>query len=302
MKIFNLALQIMLTLGLIFSKPIIANEKSDHNFYVYNTTFEYSAFSEYAIVLNRETKKIKYEKNSNDKAYPASLTKMMTAIVAIEQIEDVEAIAPIDAESYYKLVSKNSSMAGFYINEKATFIDLLYGTLLSSGGEAANSLAVNVAGSVEQFVKIMNDKAKELNMLNTNFTNAEGLDDPDQYTTANDMALLLDYALDNVIFKKIITTLNYQTSETVQHPEGIPLESTVLSRIVDYNNDKFSLIGGKSGSTLGAGFNWAILGIRNDVEYISIVMGSFPEFFDRYDTKHIEDTINMFELIDESND
>lgn len=299
MKLARLFIKIIISILLLFNVNILANEEIDHNFYIYNTTIEYDAYSNNVLVFNRETKKVKYQKNSEAKVYPASLTKIMTALVAIENINNFEDMVVIDKETYYQMLEKNSSMAGFAINELVSFNDLLYGTILSSGGEAANSLAVNVAGSVDAFVKLMNAKAQELDMANTKFTNVEGLDDLSQYSSANDIVKLLDYALDNRHFKEVFTRLNYQTSKTNYHPQGLTLTSTVLSHLVDFEGIDFTIIGGKSGTTFNAGYNWATVGIKNNTEYISVVMGSFD---DKSKTKHIQDTLNIFELISESTD
>jgi D-alanyl-D-alanine carboxypeptidase (penicillin-binding protein 5/6) len=163
--------------------------------------------SKYIYVENRTSKSEVIKKNHKVKTCPASLTKIMTTIVALEHIEDLSAIAPVDVDAYKEMVNNNSSMAGFYGKEQTTYRDLLYGTILSSGGEAANSLAINIAGSVENFVKLMNNKASELGLHDTHFVNPEGLHDKNQYTTAYDMAKLLDYALDNGHFRAILLPL-----------------------------------------------------------------------------------------------
>lgn len=257
--------------------------------------------SKYICVIDRENIDIEYEKNHNKKAYPASLTKIMTSIVALENIEDLSAIVPVDIETYRIMVSKNSSMAGFYGKEQVSYRDLLYGTILSSGGEAANSLAIHVGGSIDNFVKMMNEKVAELELKYTHFTNPEGLHDDQQYTTAYDMAILLDYALDNEIFKEIFTTKTYITKETLDHPDGIVLESTVLSKLNGRDQEAFSIIGGKSGTTYEAGQCWATLGIKDEKEYISIVMGALLNDLGNPDMKQREDTIKLFENINEDN-
>lgn len=253
--------------------------------------------SKYICVMDRENKAIIYEKNLKNKAYPASLTKIMTTIVALEHIEDLSAIAPIDIESYRDMVEQNSSMAGFFGKEQVTYRDLLYGTMLPSGGEAANSLAINVAGNIENFVEMMNEKAAELKLENTHFTSPEGFHDKDQYTTAYDMALLLDYALENGHFKVIFTTDSYETTKTLDHPDGIILESTVLSKLDETNQDGFTIIGGKSGTTYEAGQCWATLGIKDDHEYIVIVMGAPINDISNPDLKQRDDTIKLYSRI-----
>ena len=180
-------------------------------------------------VWERQSQTIKLAAEENKKIYPASLTKIMTAIVALEEIADLDELVVVDVATYQKMVAKNASLAGFYGREKVTYRDLLYGALLSSGGEAANSLAVNLAGSVENFVDLMNEKAEFLGLENTYFVNPEGLDDPGQYSTAHDLARLLDFALNNEFFREIITTKTYLSTPTLDHPQGLLLQSTVLT-------------------------------------------------------------------------
>jgi D-alanyl-D-alanine carboxypeptidase (penicillin-binding protein 5/6) len=206
---------ICLIFGLFFVK-----EKLDVN----TSLDEYD--SKYIYVENRTSKNEVIKKNHKVKTCPASLTKIMTTIVALEHIEDLSAIAPVDVDTYKEMVNNNSSMAGFYGKEQTTYRDLLYGTILSSGGEAANSLAINIAGSVENFVKLMNNKASELGLHDTHFVNPEGLHDKNQYTTAYDMAKLLDYALDNGHFRAIFTKETFNTTSTLDHPGGIVLRGS----------------------------------------------------------------------------
>lgn len=254
--------------------------------------------SEYIYMVDRDSGDVVYEKNAHTKTYPASLTKIMTTLVAIENIENLSSVAPIDVESYKRMVDGNSSMAGFVGKEQVTYRDLLYGTILSSGGEAANSLAINVAGNVEDFVQMMNEKAEELGLDNTHFTNPEGFDDSNQYTTAYDMAQLLIAALDNGHFRAVFTTESFLTTATPDHPEGISLVSTVLSQLNQYTQNGFDIIGGKSGTTYEAGQCWAALGSANEKEYISIVMGAPLDDISKPDRAQIIDTLDLFESID----
>ncbi|WP_416198440.1 MAG: serine hydrolase [Sporanaerobacter sp.] len=253
--------------------------------------------SRYIYVLDREDKSVEYEKNSRERAYPASLTKIMTTIVALEHIDDLSAVAPIDVDTYKEMVANNASMAGFYGREPVTYRDLLYGTILSSGGEAANSLAINVAGSVEDFVRLMNEKASELGLEDTHFTSPEGLHDKNQYTSAYDMAKLLDYALDNGDFRAIFTKKTFKTTSTMDHPNGIVLKSTVLSKLAGISEEGFEIVGGKSGTTYEAGECWATLGIKEDREYICIVMGAPLKDISNPDMAQIDDTIKLYKRI-----
>ncbi len=256
--------------------------------------------SKYIYVINRESKNPVLDKNHKTRTYPASFTKIMTTIVALENIDDLSSVAPVDVETYKEMVGHNSSMAGFYGNEQTTYRDLLYGTILSSGGEAANSLAINVSGNVKDFVKLMNDKASELELYDTHFVNPEGLHDRKQYTTAFDMAKLLDYALDNGHFRAIFTKETFTTAPTLDHPNGVVLESTVLSKLHGIPQNGFEIIGGKSGTTYEAGQCWATLATKDDTEYIAIVMGAKLKDISNPDNTHIEDTIKIYENLNTS--
>lgn len=254
--------------------------------------------SEYIYVINREDKTVIVEKNATKKAFPASLVKIMTTIVALENIDNLSEVAPVDVGTYQSMVNQNASMAGFYGREATTYRDLLYGTMLASGGEAANSLAVNISGNVEDFVALMNQKAEEIGLKDTHFTNAEGLHDNKQVTTAHDMALLLDYALQNGDFRAIFTKSNFTTTSTLDHPEGVHLTSTVLSKLPHGEIKDFEIIGGKSGTTIKAGQCWAVIGTKNGKEYITIVMGAELKDISNPSYSQIDETIKIFSEIE----
>lgn len=251
----------------------------------------------YIYFEDRETGESLVEKKADAKAYPASLTKIMTTIVALEHIEDLSASAPVDIDTYREMVAQNASMAGFYGKEAVTYRDLLYGTVLSSGGEAANSLAIHVAGSTANFVQLMNEKVGALGLDGTHFTNPEGLHDTKQYTTARDMGKLLDYALNNNDFRAIFTKATFTTTATLDHPEGVTLKSTVLMALDQAEQQGFQIIGGKSGTTYEAGQCWATLGVIGDREYISIVMGAPLENVSHPDFAQKRDTLNLFSKV-----
>ncbi|AST94516.1 D-alanyl-D-alanine carboxypeptidase [Shouchella clausii] len=273
----------------------VADRKEPFSFF---RTDEYA--SPYIYVMDRETGRVVYEQNAEAKVYPASLTKIMTTIVALEQMDDLSAVAPVDVETYHEMFANNASMAGFFGREEVTYRDLLYGTMLTSGGEAANSLAVHVGGNVENFVQMMNDKAAELGLNGTHFTNPEGLHNEKQYTTASDMAKLLDYALNNNDFKTIFTAKTFQTTPTAEHPDGLLLQSTVLTFLHKEEQDRFDILGGKSGTTYEAGQCWATLGLVEDSEYISIVMGAPLKNISHPDRAQIADTLKLYRKIESS--
>ena len=163
--------------------------------------------SKYGIVFDRTSKTILFEKNAYDKTAMASTTKIMTAIVALENanLTDIVTISK-------KAANTGGSTLGIYTNSEMTLESLLYGLLLRSGNDCAVAIAEHISGSIENFAKSMNKKAKELNLKNTNFVTPHGLDAPNHYTTTYDLALLTDYALENETFSKIVGTYSCNIS------------------------------------------------------------------------------------------
>lgn len=140
-------------------------------------------------------------------------------------------------------------MVGFYGRERVTYRDLLYETVLASGGKCACSLAVNTYGNTENFVKEMNKTAKDLNLKKTHFKNPEGLYEKGQYSSTRDIGILLKEAIKDENFRSIFTTVTYASSKTIDHPKGKFISSTVLLKLKNYDIDGFKIIGGKSGTT-----------------------------------------------------
>ena len=231
-------------------------------------------YSDSIYVYNLDDKEVEFAVNPDAHRAPASLTKMMTTILAIEKVKDLSETATITQETYDFAVNSNATMAGFLGNETVTFEDLLYGTMLPSAAECANTLAVAIAGSESDFIKQMNEKASALGMRNTHFQTTEGLDAENQYTTARDMAKLVEYAIQNKTFYEIFSSSQYTSQPTNLHPDGVTMYSTVLPKLNDYIIESGKIIGGKSGTTLNAGLCWATLAEKNDKHYIIIVMGS----------------------------
>ena len=210
------------------------------------------------------------QKNSEEKIYPASLTKMMTAIVAIENLPDLKEEIKLTNSTFQGLYEADASMAGFQPGEQVKAIDLLYGVMLPSGAESCIGLADQIAGSEQDFVKIMNQKAADLGMDNTHFENATGLHDENHYTTVKDLSILLRYALQNDTFREIFTSSRHSTQPTNKHPGGITFYSTMFE---DFNNQSIisgEILGGKTGYTDEAGLCLASLAKVDEQEYILI--------------------------------
>lgn len=256
---------------------------------------EYNSKAVYVYNLTDDKEITAY--NENEKLPMASLTKIMTCLVSLESIDDLGAFAPVDTESYQRLVKENASMAGFFGGETTTYRDLLYGAMLPSGGEASDSLAINISGSIIEFVELMNKKAQELDLKNTHFQNVDGMDEPGHYSSAKDIAMLLKYALDDVDFRAIFTKKEYVSTHTADHPEGVYMQSTVFRHLADYTYEGFEIIGGKSGTTDKAGLCWATLSSKNGKEYIIVTLGAPYEDIDNPDDGQIKDTLNILERL-----
>lgn len=223
--------------------------------------FEISA--ENVILYNLNDNTILYEKNSDEKVSIASITKIMTSIVALENIDDLNDYVTITLKDFNGTVGY--SKAGFNIGDKVTYEDLLYGILLPSGAEAVNAIVNNTLG-YDEFIKAMNDTAKKIGLENTSFENPIGKDNENNYSTAKDVAKMLKYALKNSNFKKIFTTKEYVTTN------GINLNSTLMP----YKNIlNISIIdGSKSGFTSNAGRCLASISTIDDVSYLLVVLKS----------------------------
>ncbi len=209
--------------------------------------------SKYGILINIDDNAVVADKNGDEKIYPASMTKVMTLIVAAENIEDVDSTFTVTAEIIDPLVAEEASRAGFEPNETVTLNDLLYGAILPSGADATIALAEYVAGSESDFVALMNEKANKMGLKNTHFMNSSGLHDEYHYSTPHEMALIMQYAMENELCKKVLSTYTYTTTATAQHPEGIELYSTMFSRMYGNEAVGVNIIAGKTGYTTEGG-------------------------------------------------
>ncbi|MFZ5966473.1 MAG: D-alanyl-D-alanine carboxypeptidase family protein [Bacillota bacterium] len=227
-----------------------------------------------AILIRLKDRTILMQKNSEEKIYPASLTKMMTAIVAIENLPDLKGEIKLTNSTFQGLYEADASMAGFQPGEKVRGIDLIYGVLLPSGAESSIALADKIAGSEQDFVGMMNKKAADLGMDNTHFENATGLHDENHYTTVKDMTILLSYALQNDTFREIFTSSRHTTPPTNKHPDGITFYSTMFKGLSEQNIIGGEILGGKTGYTDEAGLCLASLAKVGNQEYVLVTAGA----------------------------
>lgn len=238
-----------------------------------------------AIVLDRNSKLILYGKNENKKRKMASTTKIMTAIVVIENT-NLEEITTISS----KAAGTGGSRLGLHKNDKISIINLLYGLLLCSGNDAAVALAEFTSGSVENFSILMNNKATELGLTSTHFVTPHGLDNEEHYTTAYELALLADYALKNKTFSNIVKTKNY----TIQ----INSSSKTLSNTNELLGNLEGVYGVKTGFTNGANRCLVTAVKRNNLDLICIVLGADTKKDRTQDSvKLIEYAYKNFELV-----
>ena len=170
------------------------------------------------ILMDAKSGKIIGNLNGEERIYPASMTKIMTAIVALETFSDLDRKITLSEDIFYALNGQDATQAGFQPGEEVRIRDLVYGVILPSGAECCLALADEVAGSEEAFVEKMNQKAKVIGMKNTNFVDCTGLHDPEHYSTAYDIALLLRYALHNETFCDVIESHFHSTPGTNVHP------------------------------------------------------------------------------------
>ena len=210
-------------------------------------------FSNYAILVDMDTDTILAEKYARTRINPASMTKVLTALVAAEHVENLDDTFTMTLEITDYGYVNDCSAAGFVKDEVITIRDLFYGTILPSGADAAVGLATYVAGSQEAFVELMNEKLKELGLSDTaHFTNCVGIYEEDHYCTVYDMAMIMEAAMDNELCREVMAAHTYTTSSTAQHPDGIVLSNWFLRRIEDKDCGG-EVICGKTGYVVQSG-------------------------------------------------
>lgn len=215
------------------------------------------------VIYDRNSGLPVYGKNENKQTAMASTTKIMTSLIVLENCKDLNEVVTIGEEA----TRVGGSELNLKKNDKITVMDLLYGLMLRSGNDAAVELAVHIGGSKEGFAKLMNDKAQEIGLKNTHFVTPHGLDDPNHYTTAVELAKLTDYALKNEMFSKIVKT-TYQTITINGSPREIKNTNELLIAGIE------GVYGVKTGFTNNAGRCLVTALKRNDMDLIMVVLGA----------------------------
>lgn len=229
--------------------------------------------SQNIIVVNCEKNIVVAARNAAERCYPASTTKIMTILTAVDYITDYNNTFTFSYEITDPFHKEGATIAGFANAEAVNMTDLLYGAILPSGADATAGLAISIAGSEEEFARLMNKKADELGLKNTHFTNASGLFDKNHYTTPEDMAVIVREAMKNELCRKVLSTYQYTTAVTPQHPEGVPLTSTLFSYMYGTEPEGSDILGGKTGFVSESGYCIASFGKSdNGTEYVCVTL------------------------------
>lgn len=224
-----------------------------------------------AIIMDVGTGKILYEKNAHDKKYPASITKIMTTMLALEANVDFNEIITMSENSIWG-VERDSTLIGLDVGEKVTMGDLMYATMVKSANECAYAVAERVGGDVVNFADMMNKKAQELGCENTHFVTPNGLHDDEHYTTAYDMALITREALKYDQFRELAGTLSYTVPETNLADETRPLWNG--NQMINPSKQAYYEYceGGKTGYTSRANNTLMTFAKKDGLELICIIM------------------------------
>ena len=256
---------------------------------------EFNITSKSAILYNMNEEKILYQLKSDEKLQIASLTKIMTVITAIKNNDDLEKKVEITKEMLKGI--EEYTQVGFKVGDTPTIKDLLYGSMLPSGADAVNALAISTSGSISKFVDLMNEEASKLKLKNTHFDNPVGMDSDNNYSTTSDIAKLLIYSLKNKTFKEVFTAKEYKIDAINK-----TVKTTLTSYSRSYGLDISNITGAKSGFTDGAGLCLASTATIDNVDYLLINLGASTkirsnavkdslEIYDYYSTNYSYQTV-----------
>ena len=263
----------------------------------YQPMKELDLLCDYVYLIDPDTGQTLIDRRSEERMYPASLTKVMTSIIAIEEIPDPENVTiEFTKEMLDGLIAASANRAGFLPGDKPTALDHIYGDLLPSGADCSRALAFYIAGDEESFVELMNAKALELGMNDTNFVNTSGLHDDDHYTTCRDMMTLYLYCMKNETFMDILKT-QVHTSVPVEHfPDGLGMTNFVLMYInqenPQYQNYEIpGFIAGKSGYTIEGQYT---LVSNAEINGMNLVMVNGHGYVEPHYPASIEDSATVY--------
>ena len=242
---------------------------------VYDGTEVNMENAEAAVLFDVNNKEVVYSKNAHEKLYPASLTKVLTALVALKYGSVDQTLV---ASNSINITESGAQLCGLKAGDKMTLNQALYILLMYSANDVAMLIAENVGGSVEHFVELMNEEAKALGATNSNFVNPHGLSDDEHYTTAYDLYLIFNEAIKQEGFMEIISTTNYETtfSDKNGKEKQLSFQNSNLYLRGNYEApSNITVVGGKTGTTNAAGHCLLLLSRDNAGNpYVSIILRS----------------------------
>lgn len=247
-----------------------------------------SVSAESAILVEVSTGRIIYEKESTKQMFPASTTKMMTAILVIENC-DLQEIVTV-SETALQNIPSGYVTCDLSVGEEISVNDLLYALMIPSANDAAFVLAEHIAGSVDAFSDMMNNKAREIGCTNTHFVNPNGIHDSRHYSTAYDLYLIAKYCMQNEIFRNIVSTKEYTLPATNKHEETNRSFKTTNDLLNSEKTNYYkTAIGIKTGHTSMAGYCLVSESSRDGLDFISVVLNG------ETDNKRFQDAVKLFD-------
>ncbi len=273
-----LAIIILIATYIIVSAPLNAIVNAEYN----KNLINYQDSSE--IVMEKNSKRILHEKNAHDKRFMASTTKILTAIVVIENCN-------LDQEVKITRDTTNIEGSSIYLEEGEilTVKELLYGLMLRSGNDCACTLAKHCSNTIENFAQLMNNTAKKIGANNSNFVNPHGLHNDNHYTTAYDLALITCYALQNNVFREIVQTKSITISNTKKDYKRVLINKNKMLKEFD------GATGVKTGYTKNAGRCLVSSAIKDGMEIVSVVLNCGPMF--ERSKELLNNTFNSYKLV-----
>lgn len=278
MKIKTLFAAFLIAVSFVF--PVNAEQKQEEQRIGENILASTSAadiaaglVSGNALVYDYDTDQVLLNRNADTKIYPASMTKLMTALLFAENVTDWNETITITDEMLAGLYEANASVVGYGVGSAPDMNSILYGILLPSGADAVNAAAIYVSGDIAAFVDLMNAKAAELGMDQTHFANPTGLHDDNHYSTCLDIAKLLKAAISNTAVKQAISTANYTDNL------GITMDNTWYSSMLNAGLTVPGFTGGKTGYTDEAGHCLASFGTINDMDIITVTAEAMTGYY-----------------------
>ena len=256
---------------LLCAEPALAVSPADYNKSTPNLLQEGHLYGEAAVLIDANSGEVLFAKNMRQRMFPASTTKIMTLILALESGIPLDTSVVIPAQA--SQIESGSTIVPVFPGDEMTFRDLLYGFMLRSGNDGANAVAVLVSGTLEGFIDRMNNKARELGCVDTHFVNAHGLPDPEHYTTARDLAVITQYAMHNDMFRQIVSTFSYTMTITRNNQTNTHrVNNTDLLLNKDSSYYYEYAVGVKTGTTNAAGNCFVGAAERDGMLMISVTL------------------------------